>query len=85
MLESNKKWFLFAKDIIVMVRKAIKQQGIKIEGFEKFEGFFGKNIDEVINNADVSIFDKHSMTMDDYSMLGDNRSKSIFVFILNRY
>ncbi len=62
-----------------MVRKAIKHQGVKIEGFEKFEGFFGKNIDEVINNADVSIFDKHSMTMDDYSMLGDNRSKSTFI------
>lgn len=45
MLESNKKWFLFAKDIIVMVRKAMKQQGFKIEGFDKFEGFFGKNID----------------------------------------
>jgi hypothetical protein len=30
----------------------------------------------VINNADISIFDKQSMMMDDYSMMGDNRSKS---------
>lgn len=30
LLESNKKWFLFAKDIIVMVRKAMKQQNFKI-------------------------------------------------------
>ncbi len=59
-----------------MVKKASKHQGFKIEGFEKFEGFFGKNIDEVINNADISIFDKQSMMMDDYSMVGDNRSKS---------
>jgi hypothetical protein len=45
LLESNKKWFMFAKDIIVMVKKAMKTQGFKIEGFERFEGFFGKSID----------------------------------------
>ncbi len=30
----------------------------------------------MINNADISIFDKQSMMMDDYSMMGDNKSKS---------
>jgi len=65
-----------------MVRKAMKQQGFKIEGFDKFEGFFGKNIDEVINNADISIFDKQSMMVDDYSMVGGNNGSKSKNFVL---
>ena len=57
LVESNRKWFQFAKEILQLTKRAIKGEKEVAEKLAKYEKFFGLNIDELIySSADISIF-----------------------------
>lgn len=77
LIESNRKWFQFSKEILQLAKKAVKGQSEKstLERLEKYEKFFGCNIEELIySSADISLFEKNSYT-EDISIVPDQGKK----------
>ena len=79
LVQSNRKWFQFSKDILHLAKRSLRGEKDVAEKLEKYEKFFGLNIDELIyNSADISIFEKNSYFTDDISMVpGENRKANL--------
>jgi hypothetical protein len=57
-MESNQKWFNFSREIYSVARKYVREDKLKF--LEKYNSFFGGNIDDHIEANEISLFDKNS-------------------------
>lgn len=62
LIESNYKWFSFAREIFLLAKNHMKED--KKAYLEKYSSFFSKNINDHIEANEISIFDKHSYNED---------------------
>jgi hypothetical protein len=62
LIESNYKWFSFAREIFLLAKNHMKEE--KKAYLEKYSSFFSKNINDHIEANEISIFDKHSYNED---------------------
>ena len=74
-MESNRKWFQFSKDILILAKRLAKGEKLG-DRLEKYEKFFGCNIDDLIYSSnDMSIFDKNSYFTEDISLIPEHISQ----------
>ena len=62
MIESNQKWFYFSREIFMAAKKYIKDDKVKL--IERYNSFFGGNIEEHIEANEISLFEKNSYNED---------------------
>ena len=77
LIESNQKWFYFSREIFTFARKYVREDKVKL--LDKYNSFFGGNIDEHIEANEISLFDKNSYMNEDLSIAPDFSKRNAYL------